>query len=323
VLVGEHGFVNGIPTTSAFRVSIVVQLHFAIKHVFRVSQNFGMVIVQQGLSSILDTAILMAQRRKTNRQVDFMNEYDLIAPFYDAEHAQFDEDVDMYRNFAELCGGKLLELACGSGRLMLPLARDGYDITGVDTSARMLDLAREALREAGVDGRCRLVQQDICTLQLEQKFRLACIALGSFAHITERRQQQRALAAVRAHLSPGATFILDISNADARYLEGLSGHILHQGTWQGAEGMQLTHFLSPAASPDRHLLELTHFYDQHTQGGPVQRTVATTHLYLFERGEIELLLEQAGFTITGVYGDYDLSPFQLESNRLLCVAEAR
>ena len=52
-----------------------------------------------------------------------MNDYDLIAPFYDIEHAQFSEDLDMYRNFAELCGGFILELACGSGRVLLPPAR--------------------------------------------------------------------------------------------------------------------------------------------------------------------------------------------------------
>ena len=60
-----------------------------------------------------------------------MNDYDLIAPFYDVEHARFDEDIDLYMNFAELRGGPLLELASGSGRLLLPLASEGYDITGV------------------------------------------------------------------------------------------------------------------------------------------------------------------------------------------------
>ena len=73
--------------------------------------------------------------------MDLMNDYDLIAPFYDIEHAQFDEDLELYRSFAELCTGPLLELACGSGRLLIPLAREGYTLTGVDTSEKMLSLA--------------------------------------------------------------------------------------------------------------------------------------------------------------------------------------
>jgi hypothetical protein len=84
----------------------------------------------------------------------------------------------------------------------------------------------------------------------------------------------------------------------------------------------LTHFVSPTSATDHHLLELTHFYDQHSQGGAVHRTVVTTHLYLFERSEVELLLEQAGFIVKGVYGDYDLGPYQLESTRTICIAEA-
>lgn len=250
-----------------------------------------------------------------------MNVYDTIAPFYDAEHAQFGEDLDMYQNYAELSGGRILELACGSGRVLLPLAQAGYEVTGVDTSDAMLQIARQALTTAGVAQRATLVQQDMRTLKLEQKFRLAFVALGSFAHLTTRKEQREALAAIAAHLSRGATFILDISNADARYMEELSGQVLHQGTWQQEDGSMLTHFVSPASSTNRHLLELTHFYERHKQGGPVQRTVVTTHLYLFERGEMELLLEEAGFVVQGVYGNYDFSPFELETPRMVFHAQ--
>lgn len=251
------------------------------------------------------------------------NAYDLIAPFYDIEHAHFAEDLDMYENYAELANGSILELACGSGRVMLPLAEAGYEITGVDNSAAMLNKARETLIEAGVNDHCTLIEQDITNLKLEQHFRLAFIALGSFAHITTRRAQQQVLAGVRAHLSHGATFIVDISNSDARYMEELSGQVLHQGTWQDENGEYFTHFVSPASATREHILELTHFYDRHQQGGGVQRTVATTFLYLFERSEMELLLEQAGFVVKDIYGDHEMGPFTLESPRMIFVAEAR
>lgn len=252
-----------------------------------------------------------------------MNDYDLIAPFYDTEHERFLEDADIYRNFAGLASGPLLELACGSGRLLVPLARSGYELVGVDSSAKMLDLARQRLDKAGMTSRCVLVQQDIGTLQLEQKFRMAFIALGSFAHVTSRRKQQQVLAAVRNHLTSGAKFIVDISNADARYMERLGGYVLHQGTWQRDDGTLLTHFVSPAASATRHTLELTHFYEEHVQGGPIQRTTITTYLYLFDRNEMELLLEQAGFGVKDVYGDYDFSPYEHESPRMIFIAEVR
>src|SRR5438067_1712644 len=111
------------------------------------------------------------------------SDYDLIAPFYDTEHERFMEDVDLYRNFAELASGPLLELACGSGRLLVPLARAGYEVVGVDSSAKMLELARERLEKMKLTDRCTLVQQDIGALHLERQFRMAFVALGSFAHV--------------------------------------------------------------------------------------------------------------------------------------------
>ncbi len=252
-----------------------------------------------------------------------MTDYDLIAPFYDVEHAHFDEDLNLYVNFAELCGGPLLELACGSGRLLVPLAREGYELTGVDSSSRMLKLAQTALEQAGVEAKCTLVQEQMSKLRLGQKFRLAFIALGSFGHVCTRQEQRQTLAAVRDHLTTSGKFILDISNADVRYMEHLSGQMLHQGTWQREDGTMLSHFVSPASSLTKHLLELTHFYEEHRQGEEVRRTVITTHLYLFERNEVELLLEEAGFAIADVYGDYELGPFEHDSPRMIFIAEAR
>jgi SAM-dependent methyltransferase len=252
-----------------------------------------------------------------------LNDYDRIAPFYDLEHARFDEDIDLYMNFAELRGGPLLELACGSGRLLLPLARAGYEITGVDSSAAMLDLARAALEREDLVACCTLVQQDMCALQLGKKFHMAFIALGSFGHIVTRKAQQQALVSIRAHLATGGTFILDISNEDARYMESMGGQMLHQGTWQLDDGSMVSHFVSPASSSTMHLLDLTHFYDVHKQGEAVRRTITSTQLYLFERNEAELLLEQAGFTVKSVYGNYDLSQYEHSSPRMIFVAEAR
>ena len=252
-----------------------------------------------------------------------MQEYDVIAPFYDVEHGGFDEDLDMYSNFAELCGGKVLELACGSGRVLLPLAREGFELVGVDTSAGMLEIARRRLESEDLIQRCSLVQQDIRALKLEQRFRMAFIALGSFGHITTRSEQLQTLAAVRAHLGGRASFVVDLGNADARYMETMSGQVLHQGTWQDEQGEFFTHWVSPAASNRQHLLEMTHFYERYPQGGPVHRTTVTTMLYLFERYEFEFLLEQTGFAVKGVYGDYELTPYQLDSPRLIFLAEAR
>src|SRR5260221_11529545 len=106
-----------------------------------------------------------------------MNDYDLIAPFYDIEHAQFDEDLTLYQDFAALCMGPLLELACGSGGLLLPLASGGYELDGVETASDMLYLALQGLQDHGLAFPGNLRQQDIFTMHLEHQVRMAFNAL--------------------------------------------------------------------------------------------------------------------------------------------------
>src|SRR6058998_322669 len=130
-----------------------------------------------------------------------MHEYDLIAPYYDIEHQQFNEDLDMYRDFAALSTGPLLELACGSGRLLIPLALDGYTITGVDGSGKMLSLARERVQQANLTSRITLVQQDMTALQLSQKFSFAFVA-SDHLRISPRAKPSNKRSSPSVNISP-------------------------------------------------------------------------------------------------------------------------
>jgi SAM-dependent methyltransferase len=250
-----------------------------------------------------------------------METYDYIAPFYDIEHANFQDDVDFYRQWARACGSPVLDIGCGTGRLTIPLAADGHSVTGIDSSAAMLDRARAAISAAHLDDRITLVQADARTFALNQRFRLALCGLGSFAHFTTRPDQEAVLARAHQHLLPNGTLILDLSNAGLLELVEHAGQLLHQGTWEfGAPNHYLSHLITAAFDPVGHCLRITHFYDEYDQAGPLRRTITHTTCYLFSRGEIELLLAAAGFTVRAIYGTYDLDPYDDESPRLLIVA---
>jgi len=250
-----------------------------------------------------------------------METYDQIAPFYDIEHASFQDDVDFYREWARACGSPVLDIGCGTGRLIIPLAADGFQVTGIDNSTAMLARARVAVHAAGLDDHVTLVTADARALLLKQGFRLALCGLGSFAHFTSRTDQENVLTSVWQHLAPGGTLILDLDNAELFGLIERTGQVLHLGTWAfGTPRHYLSHLSSPTFDPAGHCLRMTHFYEEYDQGGPVQRTVAQTVHYLFSRGEIELLLAATGFAVTAIYGSYDLDPYDDESPRLLVVA---
>ena len=76
--------------------------------------------------------------------------YDSLARLYDLEHRNFGVDLLLYQNFGRRCGGPVLDVGCGSGRVTLAVARTGLDVVGVDNSVAMLDLAYARVREEGL-----------------------------------------------------------------------------------------------------------------------------------------------------------------------------
>jgi SAM-dependent methyltransferase len=250
-----------------------------------------------------------------------MDMYELIAPYYDLEHADYQEDVDLYLNYAIALGSPVLELGCGTGRLLEPLARRGIEVTGVDSSPAMLARARQRLQENGLLHRMTLIEGDARTLRLNQRFRLAFVALNSFAHFITRHDQRAVLAVIHQHLLPDSTLILDLPNADLRRYQQADGQLFHQGIWTD-ENQQLivSHFMAATNEPEGRSLRLTHFYDIHPQDGPLRRIVVENALALLSPGEAELLVESCGFQISHVFGDYDLNPCGESSPRLIIVA---
>lgn len=250
-----------------------------------------------------------------------MNMYDLIAPYYDLEHAGYQEDVDLYLNYALAVGSPVLELGCGSGRLLEPLARQGIEVVGVDSSSAMLALARQRLQESNLLQQTELVEGDARSLRLNRRFRLVFVALNSFAHFTTRQDQRAVLTGIHQHLLPGGMLILDLPNADLRRYQQADGQLFHQGVWTDeSQQLLVSHFIAASSDLEGHALHLTHFYDIHPQAGPLRRIVVENSLALLSPGEIELLVESCGFQISHMFGDYDLNPCADHSPRLIIVA---
>src|SRR5690349_12472613 len=114
------------------------------------------------------------------RPSDRANPFDVLARYYDWEHADYDVDVPLYQDFARRTGGPILELACGSGRLMAPLLELGERVVGLDSSAPMLERARQSLDRAGLLRRAALHEADVRSFSLDERFQLAVYGLDSF-----------------------------------------------------------------------------------------------------------------------------------------------
>jgi SAM-dependent methyltransferase len=243
-----------------------------------------------------------------------------IAPFYDWEHGDFQDDLPLYLALARRYGGPVLELACGTGRLVLPLAAAGFDVVGLDRSPAMLALARAKLDQAQPPARARLEQAELTRFALPERFGLAVLALDGLGLLRTRDEQLAALALVRGHLRPGGRLVLDLQNGNLRGGEPRE-ELVHQLTRPDpATGRPVTKWTLRRTSPAEQLDTLTYLYDETLPDGLVRRTIAELRLRYFCRFELELLLGRAGFAVEALYGGYDLEPYADDSERLVAVA---
>jgi SAM-dependent methyltransferase len=118
-------------------------------------------------------------------------------------------DVDFYVEQTRRFGGPILELAVGTGRILLPLAAAGHEVVGLDRSPAMLAMAK-ARFAARPELQAQLVEGDMRRFDLNRSFALIIIAARSFQHLVEPADQRAALSCVRRHLQPGGHLILDL-----------------------------------------------------------------------------------------------------------------
>jgi len=133
----------------------------------------------------------------------------LGALFYDAERPAVDDDeLHAYASRLPRDGGSVLDLRCGSGRLLVPLLRAGYVVHGIDPSAALIDTCAARVRGAGASA--TLVRQSMDDLNLPFRYAAAYAAGGAFQRLTDPVAARRALARVRAHLVPPGVLFLDL-----------------------------------------------------------------------------------------------------------------
>jgi SAM-dependent methyltransferase len=252
-------------------------------------------------------------------------DYERIAALYAAEFppAEADDpDAAFLLAFAARTGGPVLDLGCGAGRFLVPLAEAGYAVTGVDTSAAMLAEAKAALAEAGLAGAVTLRHDDFRALATlgDERFALAFCAQNTFLHMADTTAQQAALRAIAAHLRPGGLLVLDLIHPNPELLGAYYGAITHEATFASAEGHRVDRFVSAFYRAATQTVEATWFYDLTAPDRTLQRIVVPFTMRLVGRYEIELLLRGAGFAVEAVYADTDLSPLDDGADRMIVVA---
>jgi SAM-dependent methyltransferase len=250
--------------------------------------------------------------------------YSSIADYYDLEFDHFDADLDLYRGYAEIIGGPILELGCGTGRLLLPLARDGYEITGVDTSFDMLERARARLEEARLaNGQLRCLDMRRLDELPDDHFRLVFCAVNSFLHLDSREDQLAALHSARRVLRHRGLLIMDVFHPAPPTLQSIDDRLTLDGTWTLPDGSRVDRFSYRRVHPASQIIDTTLLFDVTTPDGMMRRKSTSYQTRYVHHFEMVGLLETAGFEIETVLGSYTLDPFEDDSTEMIFVAHKR
>lgn len=252
------------------------------------------------------------------------SEADALARLYDLDLEEDPGDVDLYLALAARSGDPILELGVGSGRIAVPLAQAGHEVTGVDLDPAMLRRAAARAAAAGRTAvrRLRLVEADARVLRLAEAgtFRFAYIALNSLLVVGDRRDQARAFESLARHLTPDGLAVVDVWLPDADQLARYDGRLGLEYARTARDGGPLVTKTAAARHDSSGRVDLTAIYEEAEQGGPVRRWVRRDRLRLIGPEELVALAEAAGLRVEILAGDYDLRPYEPGDERAIVLA---
>jgi len=249
-----------------------------------------------------------------------------IAEYYDAVPAYATRrDVPFYVDLARVAGG-VLELGCGTGRVLIPTACAGVRVVGLDRSEDMLRKCREKLAQESrdVQERVRLVEGDMVEFDLGETFALVTIPFRPFQHLVTVEEELGCLRCVNRHLVPGGKLVFDVFNPNLRMLTCETPSPEAQDTPMAAMAdgrtfRRASRFVAHHHSLQTNDVELI-YYVTHPDGRTERLVYAFPFRYFF-RYEVEHLLARCGFRVAELCGDYDGSPFGDDSREMIFIAE--
>jgi SAM-dependent methyltransferase len=241
---------------------------------------------------------------------DSTRSYRDAARFYDA--FANNSDIEFYPEVAKRYGGPILELACGTGRVLLVLAQLGYEVTGIDATEEMLEIARRKVEGLSDEfqSMVHLRQGDTSDFNLGRRFSLIIIP-SSFKFNLTTESQLACMECVKNHLEKDGVFILDHYPGALR----LEHEEYKQGPVTLEDGTKVSRHVKSEVDLIEQLQRFTASYEiEHNNGLKDEFVTENVQALIFER-EIELLIQQAGFKIIEEYGDWDFTPYSLECSR--------
>jgi SAM-dependent methyltransferase len=239
----------------------------------------------------------------------------------------FRGDIEWYRRLARESGGPVLELGAGTGRVTIPIAEDGVEVTALDVDRGMLDRLHRKIANlpAGVRGRLVVREGDMRSFRLEQQFALVIIPFRAFLHNLTEDDQLACLRAVFAHVKPGGRLALNVFHPSLEFMAQHAAALAGVWRWRDShpldDGGSVVRSEATRYDTVRRLVHSQHRYEQYATDGTLTRTfLQPLELSYLYPQDIRQLLERAGFESIEIAGDFDGHPFANDTDELVVTA---
>jgi SAM-dependent methyltransferase len=249
-----------------------------------------------------------------------------LARYYDLDLDDDPGDLDMYLAFAEAADGSILELMAGSGRLAVPLAAAGHRVTAVDRDAAMLaraDALWRRTQDRAESGALDLVEADVTTLALKERFDLVIVALNSLLLLDGRGAQHKLFEVVAQHLSPDGRAVIDFWLPTPDDLRIYDGRLILDWVRTDAEmGEHVSKSTAARYSSGDRTARITTLFDAWRDGAAPVRTLREDTITFTTADELMRFAEDAGLAVETIGGDYEMGQFDGDSDRVVMVCRA-
>jgi ubiquinone/menaquinone biosynthesis C-methylase UbiE len=239
---------------------------------------------------------------------------------YDVVMGKFDIDLEFYLGLARAARGPVLDVACGTGRIMLPCLRAGIDVDGLDLSAEMLARLRQKASAEGFDS--RLYESSMSSLSVPRRYALIMIPFNAIVHNLTTEDQLATLTRCRDHLEPGGVLAFDTGFPGAAWITAPDGvRVLELETKHPDTGLPVRMFDTRSFNRVEQIMDSRMEIELLDAAGNVAETrrSRTTIRWIY-KFEMALLLRVAGFERWEIYGDYKRRPLTQETDALIVQA---
>jgi len=231
-------------------------------------------------------------------------------------------DIPFYIDYATKQNGEVLELGCGTGRVALALAKQGFRVTGLDLSEQMLDVFRHKLdAQPELKDKVSITHGNMADFSFNRKFSLIIVPFGAFLALNDDKDIANSLKCIKEHLTDNGIFIINVFNPRPVmdeswcYPETVQWKILDENT---GNYVVKTHW-GDKIDPENQIIYAHFAFEVTDKNGVTTRVIDDLKLKYYYRDQLELVIKESGLVVRECFGWYDKTPIEVNNREIILV----